>query len=408
MPPNCKTPGGMQYNYNTSAQTFNGTERVIVERWTYSLNVSKSVVPFEGDPVTFTATASSGTVHVRQWLWRDTSGVTTPVPCTGTSPVCVFTPPMNGKMFVRAVVSNLSFWIQQAQVEVPVLPIIVSAVPNETFVRNGDSTNVHITVAPSRPVTALSSVSGGACSIATMSCKVRVTGATTYNFNLTVNGIAKTCGTSIDTLPCPTGFDVDNHSLRTAIDSVFKLTNYGQPSVREISAVVYDSAGFIRTWYLPPGTNPCQTADAAYELVTHRSSTLGDFKILYSIHTHPYKPGDVTPSTCAADLANRNVGRGPSTRDWATSTYLSEFPDQFGPDFRNVVVDPNQVWSYTGASATHKWKKFRTLQPNGTSKPDSVYVPDHVTYGTNLRSYDRSTVSALCIVHKKRNPSERW
>ena len=143
-------------------------------------------------------------------------------------------------------------------------------------------------------------------------------------------------------------------------------------------------------------------------LLVNRSSTLGDFKILYSIHTHPYNKGDITPSTCTAALANQSVGAGPSLPDWGTATTLAGYPDQFGPDYRSVVVDPKQVWAITGISATYSWRKFSTLQSDGTTKPDSTYAPRHVTYGTNLRSYDRSTASALCIVHKKRTPTERW
>lgn len=117
-PPGCVTPGGLAYSYSALAYVLTGQQTITVKRIARTLEVT--AVPdtaYLGDTIAFRASSTDGrTVSVREWIWKDTTGALSSVPCSGTSPVCKFAPAISGVMFVRARVGTNTF-IEQAQTE---------------------------------------------------------------------------------------------------------------------------------------------------------------------------------------------------------------------------------------------------------------------------------------------------
>ena len=95
--------------------TFAGKQTIelVPYRKTLVVNASRDSVG-RGDTVTFTASATGGSVTIRSWRWASTTGATHAVPCSTMSPTCLYVPPDSGRMYVVAKVGSNSF-VEQAR-----------------------------------------------------------------------------------------------------------------------------------------------------------------------------------------------------------------------------------------------------------------------------------------------------
>jgi hypothetical protein len=154
VPPGCVTPGGAKaHQYSAPAYLVSGQETMHLERLSRTLQVVPSTAPFyEGDVITFTASSTDGRgVSVREWIWRDTTGVLSAPSCSGTSNVCQWAPPTSGTMFVRARVGTNGF-IEQAFADISLLPVLLVLTPSPQNAVGLDSVQLIASSIPSRPI----------------------------------------------------------------------------------------------------------------------------------------------------------------------------------------------------------------------------------------------------------------
>ena len=394
----CPIPTG----YNKSLYAVTGTQTITVDRMakTLRLDVLPNATNYDGDTVYFTARSTdSRPVAVREWIWSDSTGTHYQYGCSGTT--CSIAPTSTGMMYVVARVGTNAF-VEQASADAEILPVTLAASIYDNPVLAGDSATVVIVANPSRPVTALSMMDG-LCDFQTLRCRTRIFVPGTITISATVNGRTHSCEVSVDTLPCPAGHpDLDMASLRRAIDSLWKLTNFNAPPEdrREQTAYIVDSAGVLITRYIAnTSATPCSFPPSIIDLTTNNWVGGGVMKIVRQIHTHPIANGELTPSNCDEQGM---VGTGPSRSDWSLMEYLATFPEDFAPGFSGIAVEHNVVWSFRALPLV--WKKVKRLRKGSRDFDiDSIPVPTKIVPDSNLFSFARDSLNALCVsrIHKK-------
>ncbi len=152
---NSSTPPCPGVGFVTNRYIVSGTQTVLVRRIakTLALNILPAGDKYEGDSVTFVAYSTDNRpVSVREWIWRDTSGVTSLVPCYGASTQCRWVPPSSGMMYVRARVGTNPY-IEQAARWLDLLPVefTVSISPSPALMLI-DTVSIVPQATPARPI----------------------------------------------------------------------------------------------------------------------------------------------------------------------------------------------------------------------------------------------------------------
>lgn len=155
---NSSTPPCPGVGFVTNRYIVSGTQTVLVRRIakTLALNILPASDKYEGDSVTFVAYSTDNRpVSVREWIWRDTSGVTSLVPCYGASTQCRWVPPSSGMMYVRARVGTNPY-IEQAARWLDLLPVefTVSVSPSPALMLI-DTLSIVPQATPARPISNL-------------------------------------------------------------------------------------------------------------------------------------------------------------------------------------------------------------------------------------------------------------
>lgn len=217
LPPGCPHSGYWAWKYSVS-----GTQTVTV-RWakkTLQLYVTPIATKYEGDSVTFTAASTDGrAVTVSNWMWRDTTGVSTSVPC-GYSPVCRWVPPNTGIMYVRGKVGTNPFY-EQASAYAEILPMQLVVEIDSTSTYEGELVKFTARSAPGmRPVTSFALV--GADGLEDIVCTPTdyCEGIAVQSDSLTltalVNGRPKALAAYVEVLPCPVSVIGEQRANRVA------------------------------------------------------------------------------------------------------------------------------------------------------------------------------------------------
>ena len=308
-----------------------------------------------GEQVKFEASANGQAVSVEAWYWVPDSIPGQPrtpdsqtSECTGTNPVCFTNVFRTGRMYVRARVGPQQI-AEQTYVQITVQPIVLRAKAFDHVVVAGDFTTVAAWLVPPTPVSSVSIVGGPTCD-SQLRCRIRVTRPETLTVVVTLqSGAQLSCKVTVDTLPCRANNpDIDQHSLRLAIDSLWKIGGRTPPASqrRERTAFIIDSAGLVITRYMPlmPGSTACTTRTGYEDLINGPGWTSG-MKIMRQIHTHPFNENEPTPTNCGPSFGGQPAGRGPSAADWGNLTNILDYPNYLARDFRQVVVEPTRVWT---------------------------------------------------------------
>jgi hypothetical protein len=205
--PPCPYHGYVAWKYRVS-----GTQTVTVRRMAKTLQVTVSPVGtiYEGDTVTFTARSSDNrpVTVVREWIWRDSTGTPSFVPCY--SAVCRWVPPNSGIMYVYAKVGTNPFFEQaSAHVDVVPLELRVHVLSDSTPANAGTVVGFTANAAPDvRPVKQLSirsapGLTDAVCTADTF-CDALAVSSDSVTFSATINGRPKTATLFVGVEPCVT------------------------------------------------------------------------------------------------------------------------------------------------------------------------------------------------------------
>ena len=430
----CPYPG---YSANQYAVT--GTQTVTVLRGVKTLQLR--VLPINqshylGDSLTFSAYSTDGkAVSAREWIWVDSSGTQSSVPCSVTPSSCRFAPASGGTMYVRARVGTNPY-IEQASASADLLPLRLIATPTPKAVGvTLDSVKVLVRTLPHRELSSItitinpglmslrasgfSNTGSATCSASAGECELSGGQApsTLTVTATTVDGVTLTTTTVVDQLPCPTGNPVlDSKEMRALVDSIWKLGG-DQPTNaanrRERGALLIDSAGVLVAKFIPMDANssPCTTSwpttnTNQFIPPNWKPDTM---KIVAVLHTHPFKNGERFPSNCPADLAGQSAGKGPSLPDWDSiwkdkNVLNSNFKndtgfDLFSPHYQPVVVEPKYLWLVDPRNNI-PWS-------TQTSDGKTYNMVDSVVVGGNLQGWERKTplTASSCLQKVNLAPS---
>lgn len=430
----CPYPG---YSANQYAVT--GTQTVTVLRGVKTLQLR--VLPINqshylGDSLTFSAYSTDGkAVSAREWIWVDSSGTQSSVPCSVTPSSCRFAPASGGTMYVRARVGTNPY-IEQASASADLLPLRLIATPTPKAVGvTLDSVKVLVRTLPHRELSSItitfnpglmslrasgfSNTGSATCSASAGECELSGGQApsTLTVTATTVDGVTLTTTTVVDQLPCPTGNPVlDSKEMRALVDSIWKLGG-DQPTNaanrRERGALLIDSAGVLVARFIPMDTNssPCTTTWPTAKPVDFIQPNWqpDTMKIVSVLHTHPFKATDTIPANCPGNLAGQGVGRGPSYPDWhmvwweqnvLNSSFKSSYGvDLFAPHYQPVVVEPDHLWLINPRS-TRPWKTH-------AQGSQTLYMTDSVVVGDNLQGWRRSKPLNIngCVTRANTTPT---
>ena len=203
--PPCPHNGYVAWKYRVS-----GTQTVTVRRIAKTLQVQVSPVGtiYEGDTVTFTARSSDNraVTVVRDWIWRDSTGTPSFVPCY--SAVCRWVPPNSGIMYVYAKVGTNPFFEQaSARVDVTPLALRVHVLRDATPATAGTVVSFVANAVPDvRPVKQLSVASAPGLTDAICSadafCDALAVSSDSVSFSATINGRPKSVKVFVDVMSC--------------------------------------------------------------------------------------------------------------------------------------------------------------------------------------------------------------
>jgi len=337
---------------------------------------------YEGDPITFTATAGSFSLVVRQWVWVPDDSLAAPptVACLGTAAVCTTTVNSAGHMFVRARVNTSPWRVEQASVRVDPLPIRLVARINRRFVGGGDTVTVTLSSEPAGKVITSPHLAGGTASLSTATCtsspsacRAAVQGSGSIVVHALVSGLPRTASAQVDTIPCATGDStLDNPVMRDMLRNLERIGNKTSPPKEMAGYIFRDSLG-IERWVIDSlnPANDCSTSG-------FRSNLLPSGQVLVSgAHLHPGAPKD--PVLCPP--AGRRYAAGPlrglpSPADW----HISE---QHGVPV--VVIDRQSLARY-GASTLSDSVRVRQLDGRLTW----FRIPNATEFASSYRQVSRN------------------
>jgi hypothetical protein len=373
-PPGCA--GGTQRRCGpVNKYSVNGTQVLVMRRMKATLQVTpSSQTTVQGDAVTFTASSTDGrAVSVREWLFRDSTGVTSSAGCAATGTTCTIVASSSGSIYVRARVGTNSY-IEQAMGELMVTPLQFTASVYYSPVAAGDSALLLVSVIPNRTLTSLSVSIPGICTPGTKRCKIQIDAPGAVAVSASGSGFAVSTTVTVDTLSCPTGDDeMDNPLLRQVIAGMMDSTGYSLPNAsrRERAAYLYEDANGVQQvrWEpLPLDASPCKVGT-----VPSISSWLpAGGKLLTLIHSHPFRLGHTVGSECpeiaGTTYSNKNTG-GPSPGDWAS---LTRDAGLYNPNLRGLVIGPDYTWTMSPIPST----QFEIIQGfDALGNPVSEYKP---------------------------------
>ncbi|MFO0228459.1 hypothetical protein, partial [Gemmatimonas sp.] len=201
----CPHNGYVAWKYRVS-----GTQTVTVRRIAKTLQVNVSPVGtiYEGDTVTFTARSSDNrpVTVVRDWIWRDSTGTPSFVPCY--SAVCRWVPPNSGIMYVYAKVGTNPFFEQaSARVDVTPLALRVHVLRDATPATAGTVVSFVANAVPDvRPVKQLAIASAPGLTDAICSadafCDALAVSSDSVSLSATINGRPKSVKVFVDVMSC--------------------------------------------------------------------------------------------------------------------------------------------------------------------------------------------------------------
>lgn len=252
---------------------------------------------YEGDSVTFTASAGSYSIVVREWVWVPDSASIMPqtVACSGTSNVCktrVYSP---GRMYVRARVNTSPWRVEQAFTRNVPTPVQLIATPVRSSVVSGDTVSVILSTLPSgRSISNAAVATGGSATVlgsncVGSTCVISLQSGGTVAFSATVIGSSRQAVATIATTMCETGFPLlDDPDIRRKLVSLFdsSLANAGWTSRKELKVFFVRRNGQTLP-LMDPAADPKPCSPGAH-LPTLQP---GDTLIAHG-HTHPAAPGE--------------------------------------------------------------------------------------------------------------------
>lgn len=348
---------------------------------------------YEGDSITFTASAGTYSISVRQWIWLpdDTTIAPATVACAGTASVCKTRVYSSGRMFVRARVNTPTWRVEQASTAPDLTPVTVTLSADPTDVASGDTvTYTATTNAAGRPFSASSwnfspsiamtmarapspmvsrarasaarefaggrTLQGSSALLTAGSCQPGVTQCAelcgvdgTMTVVAVVNGLTRSASVLVQPSKCQSGDALlDNTLVRKIADSLFKAS---RPTLADSSTFreragwfIRDSSGSIT--FVENETSDrsgCSISTSPFPL-----SILGTgAKVVGYLHTHPFSPGQrYSAPVCGVasepsgtyGVAERGFGMF-SAADWrAFSNFLALGSPYVDPNAVSIVV----------------------------------------------------------------------
>ncbi|MEP6779222.1 MAG: hypothetical protein ABJC26_04975 [Gemmatimonadaceae bacterium] len=374
-PPNCNGPGGFKCEIATG-----GSQTVTIEPIPNLLTVSASPSnPYEGDSVTFTASSTPLALTVRKWTWVpdvevDSNGTPTgvgpsplTVQCAGTATTCRIPIYDQGKMYVTALVgSGGSQFLEQANVQVSVQPIVLKATFDRRFVGAGDSVRVTLSSVPAGKPMSSSTIAAGTAILTSASClsvtlcRANVSASGTILLGATVYGITRSASVRVDTVACATGDSIlDNPVMREMLKNLERLSNQTTPPK--------EMRGYL-VQILPDGVEQfvIDSANSANTCIASgfRSSVIPTgYTLIFGAHIHPYTLGDSVQCLPAGQVGfyGRDPlnNKMPSAPDWAI----------VNEGFPQVVFDKDSLVRYNPTTLSDS---IQVTHPDGTKTWDPL------------------------------------